>query len=269
LMTFNQVAQTCHLVYRVGEAQMDIVQAMLSEGDLGSAIGQSGAQLVGEMNFNKDTDDVSDDSLQAAATKWIQMGGGAPNPVVVTTSTTDQTVAGAIATAQSRTIQIAFSPAGTTLPGPEYIPCPQAFPPNVACPAVTFVAPQTARTAVVIFSSIDGPDGPKHFPSADSPRTMVVFKDNAPEGDALSKMIARMTPNQFPIKVITLAVLTPPPDAGAEVRIEAVIAALAAAGHPTADPRKTTGPLSQPDRDSLTKIGNVLDGVDEVIFLDR
>src|SRR5262249_35861669 len=33
LMTFNPVAQTCHLVYRVGEAQMDIVRAMLSRGD--------------------------------------------------------------------------------------------------------------------------------------------------------------------------------------------------------------------------------------------
>ena len=82
-------------------------------------------------------------------------------------------------------------------------------------------------------------------------------------------MIAGVASNQFPIKVITLAVLTPPPDAGALVRIEAVIAALAAAGHLTADPRKTTVPLSQPDRDSLNKIGGVLDGVDEVIFLDR
>ena len=269
LMTLNRVAQTCHLVYRVGAVQMDIVQAMLSNGDLGSAIGQSGAQLVGEVNFNENTDDVPDDSLQSAAGKWLLMGGGVPDPVVVTTSATDQSVTRTVATDQSTIIQIAFSPPGVTPPPPEYIQCPQAFPPNVACPAVTFVAPQTARTAVVIFSSIDGPDGPKHFPSADSPRTMVVFKDNAPEGDALSKMIAQMTPNQFPIKVIALAVLTPPPDAGAEVRIEAVIAALAAAGHPTAAPRKTTGPLSQPDRDSLTKIGNVLDGVDEVIFLDQ
>jgi hypothetical protein len=270
LMTFNRVTQTCHLVYRVGEPQMDIVRTMLSSGDLGSAIGQSGAQLVGEVNFDKDTSEAPDDSLQAAAGEWLLLGGGEPDEVVVTTSAADQAITREIATEQSIIIQTAFSPAGTAA-SPEYIQSPEAFPPDVDCLAITFVAPQpqTTRTAVVIFSSIDGPDGPRHFPSANSPRATVVFKDNAPEGEALSNLIARMTPNQFPIKFITLAVLTPPPDAGAEVRIEALIAALAAAGHPTADPRKTAGPLSQPDRDSLTKIGNVLDGVDEVIFLER
>src|SRR5262249_54506880 len=161
--------------------QMDIVRAMLSNGDLGSAIGQSGAQLVGEVNFDKDTDDVPDDSLQAAAGKWILMGGGAPNPVVVTTSALDQRITAATATAQSTVIQIAFSPAGTTLPAPEYIPSPQAFPQNMDCPAVTFVAPQTqtSRTAVVLFARfLDF----QHVPEARPEPATVVFKNNVPEG---------------------------------------------------------------------------------------
>lgn len=268
LMTFNRVAQTCHLVYRVGEPQMDIVRTMLSSGSLGSAIGQSGAQLVGEVNFDKDTDDVPDDSLQAAAGNWLLMGGGAPNPVVVTTSAADQTVPSATATAQSRIIQIAFSTPGTTLPQPEYIPSSQAFPPDTACPAVTFVAPQTltSRTAVAIFLDTGGPD---RVPTAISSSAPIIFRSDVPEGAVLNDFIAGMQPAQFPINGVRLAVLTPPPDARAAARMSAVVAALAAAGRPTGPLRKTTGALSDADRARLIPVGVKLDGLDEVIFLER
>ncbi|HEX5081241.1 MAG TPA: hypothetical protein VFY40_04285 [Blastocatellia bacterium] len=268
LMTFHQVAQTCHIVYRVGGPQMDIVRSMLSRGDLGSAIGQSGAQLVGEVNFDKDTDDVSDDSLQSAAGKWLLMGGGAPDQVVVSTSADDQTFPGAIATAQSRIIQIAFSPPGTTPPPPEYIPSPEAFPSDVECPAVAFVAPQTqiTRTSVVIFAQfIDF----QRLLDIDSPHETVVFSKNVPQGGGLKNLIATTPSARFPISGITLGVLTPPPDADAALRIEAVVDALVAAGRPTSISRKSSGALSQRDTAMLTKIGVPLEGVDEVIFLER
>ena len=267
LMTFNPIAQTCHFVYRVGAPQMEIVRAMLSQGSLESAIGQSDAQPVGEVNFNKDTDDVPDDSLQAAAGKWLLMGGGAPNPVVVTTSATDQSITGATATAQSRVIQIAFSPPGTTFPAPEYIPSPEAFPSNLECPAITFVAPQTqtTRTAVVLFARfLDF----QHVPEARPEPATVVFKNNAPEGAALGNLIAGMTPGQ-PVNGVTLAVLTPPPDVEAAKRIDAIVDALAAAGRPAVNPRKISGVLSQQDRVLLTNAKINLNGVDEVIFLER
>jgi hypothetical protein len=268
LMTFNRVAQTCHLVYRVGGAQMDIVRSMLSRGDLGSAIGQSGAQIVGEINFDKDTDDVSDDSLQAAAGKWLLMGGGAPDQVVVATSAADQTIPSAIATAQSRAIQIAFSTPGITPPPPEYIPSPEAFPSDVECPAVTFVAPQPqiTRTSVVIFAQfIDF----QRLLDIDSPHETVVFSKNVPQGGVLKNLISTAPSARFPISGITLAVLTPPPDAEAALRIDAVIDALAAAGRPTSISRKSFGALTQRDMTMLTKIGVPLEGADEVIFLER
>jgi hypothetical protein len=274
LMTFNPAAQTCHLVYRVGEPQMDIVRTMLSSGDLGSAIGQSGAQLVGEVNFDKDTDDVPDDSLQAAAGEWLLMGGGAPDSVVVTTSAADQAITREIATAQSIIIQTAFNPAGTTASPPEYIQSPEAFPPDVDCPAVTFVAPQPqiTRTAVAIFTRLI--DLQRFMDATPKPAT-VVFNNNVPAGGALNALIAEAeaTPNKFPITGVTLAVLTPPPDAGAAVRIDAVVNVLAAGGRLAANPRKTAEALSQRDRNILmgilTQVGVTLDGVDEILFLER
>ena len=268
LMTFNRVAQTCHLVYRVSGVQMDIVRSMLSNGDLGSAIGQSGAQLVGEVNFNKDTDDVPDDSLQSAAGQWQIMGGGAPDSVVVTSSATDQTVPEDIAKEQSSIILLAFSPPETTTPTLEYIPIPEAFPPVVDCPAITFVAPQaqTTHTAVVISVVNDGPD---HIPTTASPRATVSFKNNIPEGSALRDLIAKLHPAEFPINGVTLAVLNPTPDAGAVARMNAVVAALASSGRPTDKLRKMTGALSDSDRARLIDIGVKLDGLNEVIFLER
>jgi hypothetical protein len=266
LMTFNRAAQTCHLVYRVGGPQMDIVRTMLSSGDLGSAIGQSGAQLVGEVNFDKDTGDVPDDSLQAAAGEWLLMGGGEPDSAVVTTSAADQAITREIATAQSIIIQTAFSPAGTTA-SPEYIQSPEAFPPDVDCPAITFVAPQpqTTRTAVALFARfLDF----QHVPEARPEPATVVFKNNVPQGDALGILIAGMTPGQ-PVNGVTLAVLTPPPDAEAPKRIDAIVDALAAAGRPAVNPRKISGVLSQQDRVLLTNAKINLNGVDEVIFLER
>jgi hypothetical protein len=198
------------------------------------------------------------------------MGGGAPDPVVVTTSDFDRTITSDIAIAQSRVIQMAFSPTGTTLPPPTHIPIQEAFPPTIDSLAVTFVAPQaqTTRTAIVIFARlIDF----QRFPDATPQPATVVFNNNIPAGGALKALIAEAeaAPDKFPITGITLAVLTPPADAGAAVRIGAVANVLAAEGHLAAIPRKTSETLSQRDRDILTKSGIKLDGVDEVIFLER
>jgi hypothetical protein len=240
---------------------------MLESGDLGSAIGQSGAELVGEVNFDKDTGDVPDDSLQEAADEWLLLGGGAPDEVVVTTSDADQTVPVETAKEQSSIILLAFSPPGTTPPPPQHIPSPEAFPPDVACPAVTFVAPQpqTIRTAVVI---VLVPGGPDRIPTATSSSAPIIFRSNVPEGAVLNDFIAGKPPAQFPVNGVRLAVLTPPPDAGAAARMSAVIAALASSGRSTGALRKTTGALSDADRARLTPIDVKLDGLDEVIFLE-
>jgi hypothetical protein len=202
------------------------------------------------------------------------MGGGAPDSVVVTTSATDQAITREIATAQSIIIQTAFSPAGTTASPPEYIQSPEAFPPEVDCPAITFVAPQPqiTRTAVAIFTRLI--DLQRFMDATPKPAT-VVFNNNVPAGGALNALIAEAeaTPNKFPITGVTLAVLTPPPDAGAAVRIDAVVNVLAAGGRLAANPRKTAEALSQRDRNILmgilTQVGVTLDGVDEILFLER
>ena len=148
------------------------------------------------------------------------------------------------------------------------MPSPEAFPPDVDCPAITFVAPQaqTTHTAVVISVVTDGPD---HIPTTASPRATVSFKNNIPEGAALRDLTAKLPPAEFPISGVTLAVLNPAPDAGAVARMSAVVAALASSGRSTDKLRKMTGALSDSDKARLINIGVKLDGMDEVIFLER
>jgi uncharacterized repeat protein (TIGR01451 family) len=135
---------------------------------------------------------------------------------------------------------------------------------DIATATITVIA-QTTRTAVVIFAPVDGGI---HFPSANSPRATVKFRNNAPEGDELRNLIAGMPPTQFPINGVALAVLTSPVDAGATARIAAVVDALAAAGRPTTGLRTSTGVLSDRDKGNLQNAGVTLVGVDEVIFLE-
>jgi hypothetical protein len=135
------------------------------------------------------------------------------------------------------------------------------------CPVVTFLvgAEPVAvrmRRALVIFASADGPD---HFFGDDAPATRMRFVDDVPEGDLLRKFIGALTPNQRVLGV-TLAVLTPPVDGGADARLKAVIEELRGAGQNPQ--RAATTALTAHDRQQLKDTGHPLDGLDEVIFLE-
>ncbi len=119
------------------------------------------------------------------------------------------------------------------------------------------------RTALVIFASMDGAN---HFPSQDAPVARVKFANNLPQADDLRRLIRSLTPNQ-PVNGITLAVLTAPVDAGADVRIQTVVDELNAAGRP-APRRRASAVLDARDRQSLIRSGHPVDGLDEVIFLE-
>jgi hypothetical protein len=119
------------------------------------------------------------------------------------------------------------------------------------------------RTALVIFTSMDGPN---HFPRQDAPVAKVKFANNLPQADDLRRLIRSLTPNQL-VNGITLAVLTAPVDGGADVRIQSVIDELNAAGR-LAPLRRATAVLDARDRQELIRSGHPVDGLDEVIFLE-
>ena len=119
------------------------------------------------------------------------------------------------------------------------------------------------RNALVIFASMDGPF---HFPGQGAPNAKVRFANDLPEGDDLRRLIRSLTPNQT-VNGVTLAVVTAPVDAGADVRIQSVFDELAVAGLPT-PLRRNKGVLSDRDRQSLNGSGHPVDGFDDVIFLE-
>ena len=269
LITLNQIEHTCHLVYRVSAAQFDKLRTLVSDGEIAAAVNI--AQPIGEVNFNVKTADVPDNSLQIARDKWTQMGGGIPNLVLVTTSATDQTVPQAIAIAQARAIQKAFGPAGVILPPPDYLASPLAFPADIKCPAISFLAPQATRTALVVFSTPIATAPGVHVPAQGSRQTKVTFINNEPQGTALADSFNGLPPGTGLGRVtgVTLADIVAPLDADTQLRLDVVVNALRAApGGPQAPRRNPPVLLSQADKDQLNSHGVSIVGVDEVIYLE-
>jgi hypothetical protein len=112
-------------------------------------------------------------------------------------------------------------------------------------------------------------DGPEHFPPpiAQASQATVAFVNNVAQGTALQDLIDSLTANE-PVRGVNLAVLTPPPDAGAQARIQAVLSALAKAGRPSTGVKTVAGALTDADRTILQQQGFSLNGIDEVIYLE-
>jgi hypothetical protein len=97
------------------------------------------------------------------------------------------------------------------------------------------------------------------------------FRRNKPQGTALQNFIARLTSTGRPVRGVTLATTKAAPDAGAQLRIDAVVAALKDAGKDsTTAARLVAQALTAEDRDALHNLTIPIDAnnFDEVIFLE-
>jgi hypothetical protein len=139
--------------------------------------------------------------------------------------------------------------------------------PAARCPVVTFlVGAELVETTVRAAWVIAAPrEGEAHIVRDDALATRVKFIDDEPDGDSLRQFIGKVVQTQH-VGGVTLAVVTPPIDAGADARLRIVVAELSAAGQPPQ--RSVTATLNARDRKMLTDTHPV-DGMDEVIFLER
>jgi hypothetical protein len=144
---------------------------------------------------------------------------------------------------------------------------PVAFPNNIKCPGLTFVLGQITREALVVFASRDDS---RHFPQQeDAIHDKVQFDNNVPVGKTLTNLINKLTPDKF-VNGVLLAFITPP-DAEAEARA-AVVAKIVNNTNqhsPASTVKSRTGPINPTDIRRLTDIGASLEGIDEVIFLEK
>jgi hypothetical protein len=130
--------------------------------------------------------------------------------------------------------------------------------------------PVTKRKALAIYAGRDSVGGVvQHFPEKNAPQSNVEFQNDVPTSDALIALDKELASKNAAVKGITLATVKAV-DAGAKTRLDAVVAALAAAGiaKPPAE-RLVTEQLSKPDRDNLVKISVNPDDYDEIIFHEK
>jgi hypothetical protein len=127
------------------------------------------------------------------------------------------------------------------------------------------------RSALAIYGNWDRGTGGvgQHFLEPGAKNGQVQFKDNAPQGTALTNFIATLTTDE-PVLGVTLATTRADPDAGGQARLTAVISALVAAGRPEpVATRKVVERINDHDRAEVQRIGHNPDAVDEVIFFER
>lgn len=268
LITITQVEKTCHSVFRVAAELFPAVLRTAQLGDVASAIGQFGAQLIGEVNFKNGTNDVSGNGLQTASQKWKDLGGGQPERIATVTSAANQTVPQSLALTQSAVIGKGLGDAGAAGPTPIAINSPNAFPGSINCPVITFVAPKVAppivRTAVIIHAGLDGPE---HFPSTTSKRATVEFDDNVPRGDVLVSLVKSLTPNE-PVNGVMLSsiVAAEPGDSARAAAVAKTVEQVKSV--PAGTVKSRTGALTEGEKQRLARSGVSLAGIDDVIFLE-
>ena len=127
------------------------------------------------------------------------------------------------------------------------------------------------RSALMIYGNWDRVAGGvgQHFLEPGAKSSPMQFKDNVPQGAALTNFIGTLTPNE-PVLGVTLATTKADPDPGAQARLNAVIGALTAAGRPEpVATRKVVERINDHDRAEVQRIGHNADAVDEVIFFER
>ena len=262
MFTVSKVETTCATVYRVPANMMPFVRRSMESGDMDSALGQTSAQLIGEVNFKADTADASDDSLQNAVKKWKDLGDGQTELVLAVTSATDTTVSGQLASSQSAAIGKALNEGGTTTPTVTSAVFPKQFPTSIRCPVVVFVAPVITRQALLVFAR---PDGDTHFLVPGVGTGKVTFINNAPQGTALGQFLKGLSATA--LKSIHMADVTDPGDADMQLRLNAAVKAVVDAGGPPGV-KTQTGALSKGDQEELTKRGIKVTDFDEVFYFN-
>jgi hypothetical protein len=129
------------------------------------------------------------------------------------------------------------------------------------------VAAAVPRSALLIYTNWDNG---QHIinPAVGTLKSPMEFSNDVPQGDALTKFIAGLTPNQ-PVNGVTLTTPKAVPDAGAATRLKAVIDALVAAKKPAPTAaRQVTQALSAQDRTELGNVPVVPNDFDDVIFFE-
>jgi hypothetical protein len=265
VLTRTVAEKTCQSVYRVNNLDLfkQIIE-MVQAGQIATVIGQNMATSLGSVSFNANTAEVVDNSLQPVVTAWGTQGNGPLAMLAVVSKAGDD--AAALYDQQAGTIEAALR--GTGQPqSVEHVSVssPVGLPGN--CPSIIFIAaqPVMTRTALVVFASLDG----NHFPpsASQASQATVTFSNNIPQGEALLSLLKSLTANQ-PVNGVNLAVLTPPPDAGAPTRVQVVLNTLAAVGRPSTGVKTVVGALTTADRNILLQQGFSLNGIDEVIYLE-
>jgi hypothetical protein len=196
---------------------------------------------------------------------YITRGGGGFPEAVISFAKPDDTTGGddTLILARGRSIASAVGGSPNTLVEKHDIEGPWPVGPTSSVITIIGVEPAAVvRNALVIFASVDG----AHYPAPDAPAARVTFSNNQPTDDALTALMKSLTPNQ-PVRGVTLAVIAPPVDADANLRLREVSNALVATGHP-APLRMVTSTLSDKDRAELLRSAHNIDGLDEVIFLE-
>lgn len=164
---------------------------------------------------------------------------------------------------QGRAILTALGGTG----GEDQVPTPAPLAP---CPVITFVfGAVTRRNALLLYTPWDNGE---HFldPASTTPSGTMEFLNNVPQGDALLNFIQSLGPiTRSPIRGVTVATPGGAPDSGAPSRLNAVLQALATAGHPApASHRRVAETLSAHDREQLLRANFVPDNFDDIIFLE-
>jgi hypothetical protein len=121
----------------------------------------------------------------------------------------------------------------------------------------------------LLAATFDSKPGVEHDVGADTPRASMQFSNDAPVGNALSAYIGGINTGAWIIGV-TLATTKAAPDAGANARMAAVVAALTAAGRltPGSQFSQIVTAISAIDKRILQAAGVDPAAIDEVIYFE-
>lgn len=136
IIAVKEVKTVCHSVYRARSLQSyNSALIKIQRGDIQDAIIRDRIELLGDIFFKEDSDEITGDSAQPIVDQWVARGGG--NPVAVAVVSPVGTTAADIALRknQSNKIKEAIGSSDAT---PDNIPTPGILP--TGCPVFSLIA---------------------------------------------------------------------------------------------------------------------------------
>jgi len=257
--TRRAVATNCHNVFAARDQNTLKLLAEAAQAGRFLATLQNNklALELGKVNFSGVTPDQT--MLDAMKTSWDAHNLGVGAQGLVAANANDAAAGSYVP--QGATILAALGGSGN----PTAVTTTEQMP---DCPAITVIAAsQVVRSALLIYTNWDNGD---HFISAGAPppNSSMDFRNDVPQGDALTNFVASLTANQ-PVLGVTLATTMAAPDAGATARLKEVVKALDDAGkNKTSASRIVAQALSEHDRKELEGNAFVPDNFHEVIFFE-